>query len=229
MVLAPRGDRASCRPVGQGVSNRTRPRTDGRGNAGDLQQATLQTRQAKHEPRSLAEQRHTWRTQAVEVVGSQRKLSKLIADITGQTTRRRRTAITGTWVREQAATVQANVAQTRSTWQVNHIRAEAQRLLRYLDHPGGPEVVNRIVTTALGEHSIALTTHADTEMGEPVALRRRDGESVYTGHDTTVYTSAQVMAAERRILAAAAKRWRPSRRRHQHRFGAAGSPRPTRV
>ena len=169
------------------------------------QQATLETRQAKHEPRSLAEQRHTWRTQAVEVVGSQRKLSKLIADITGQTTGRRRTAITGKWVREQAATVLANVAETRSTWQVNHIRAEAQRLLRYLDHPGGPEVVNRIVTTALGEHSIALTTHADTEMGEPVALRRRDGESVYTGHDTTVYTSAQVMAAERRILAAAAK------------------------
>ena len=169
------------------------------------QQATLQTRQAKHEPRSLAEQRHTWRTQAVEVVGSQRKLSKLIADITGQTTGRRRTAITGAWVREQAATVLANVAETRSTWQVNHIRAETQRLLRYLDHPGGPEVVNRIVTTALSEHSIALTTHADTEMGEPVALRRRDGESVYTGHDTTVYTSAQVMAAERRILAAAAK------------------------
>ena len=170
------------------------------------QQATLETRQAKHEPRSLAEQRHTWRTQAVEVVGSQRKLSKLIADITGQTTGRRRTAITGKWVREQAATVLANVAETRSTWQVNHIRAEAQRLLRYLDHPGGPEVVNRIVTTALSEHSIALTTHADTEMNEPVALRRRDGESVYTGHDTTVYTSAQVMAAERRILAAAAKR-----------------------
>jgi len=169
------------------------------------QQATLETRQAKHEPRSLAEQRHTWRTQAVEVVGSQRKLSKLIADITGQTTGRRRTAITGKWVREQAATVLANVAETRSTWQVNHIRAETQRLLRYLDHPGGPEVVNRIVTTALSEHSIALTTHADTEMNEPAALRRRDGESVYTGHDTTVYTSAQVMAAERRILAAAAK------------------------
>ena len=169
------------------------------------QQATLETRQAKHEPRSLAEQRHTWRTEAVEVLGSQRKLSQLIADITGHTTGRRRTAITGKWVREQAATVIANVAETRSTWQINHVRAEAQRLLRYTDHPGGPSVVNRIVTTALGEHSIALTTHADTEMNEPAALRRRDGASVYTRHDTTVYTSAQVMAAERRILAAAAK------------------------
>jgi conjugative relaxase-like TrwC/TraI family protein len=170
------------------------------------QQATLQTRQAKHEPRSLAEQRHSWRTQAIEVVGSQHKLSKLIAEITGHNSRRRRSAITNKWLHEQATTVIANVAETRSTWQVNHIRAEAQRLLRYLDHPGGPEVVNRIVTAALGEHSIALTTHADTEMGEPAALRRRDGESVYTGHDTTVYTSAEVMAAERRILAAAARR-----------------------
>jgi conjugative relaxase-like TrwC/TraI family protein len=168
------------------------------------QQATLETRQAKHEPRSLAEQRHTWRTQAIEVLGSQRKLSKLIADISGHNRGRRRVAITKKWVHEQAAAVIANVAETRSTWQVNHIRAEAQRLLRYLDHPGGPEVVNRIIATALGEHSIAITTHADTEMDEPAALRRRDGASVYTGHDTTTYTSADVMAAERRILAAAA-------------------------
>ena len=33
------------------------------------QQATLETREAKHEPRSLAEQRDTWRTQALEVLG----------------------------------------------------------------------------------------------------------------------------------------------------------------
>ena len=33
------------------------------------QQATLETRDAKHEPRSLAEQRHTWHQQAVEVLG----------------------------------------------------------------------------------------------------------------------------------------------------------------
>ena len=43
-------------------------------------------------------------------------------------------------------------------------------------------------------------------MGEPAPLRRRDGASVYTGHDTTVYTSTAVLAAERRILAAAAQR-----------------------
>jgi conjugative relaxase-like TrwC/TraI family protein len=168
------------------------------------QQASLETRQTKHEPRSLAEQRHTWRTEALEILGSQRQLSHLIADITSHTAPRHRRAITDNWLREQAATVIRTVAETRPTWQINHVRAETQRLLRYTDHHGGSEVVNRIVAVALGEHSIALTAHADTEMNEPAVLRRRDGASVYTGHDTTAYTSTAVLAAERRILAAAA-------------------------
>ena len=107
-------------------------------------------------------------------------------------------------MREQAATVIATVAQTRATWQINHVRAEAQRLLRYADHHGGKRAVDRIVAAAIAEHSTGLTCPADTEMNEPAALRRRDGASVYTGHDTTIYTSADVLAAERRILAAAA-------------------------
>ena len=62
------------------------------------------------------------------------------------------------------------------------------------------------MAAALSQHSIALTTHADTEKNEPPALRRRDGASVYTRHDSTVYTSADILAAERRILAAAGLR-----------------------
>ncbi|MGO9349428.1 MAG: MobF family relaxase [Mycobacterium sp.] len=169
------------------------------------QQATLETRQAKHEPRSLAEQRHAWRTQAIEVLGSQRALTKMIADITNQAVTQH-VAITDAWVHEQAAAVIATVSEARATWMVNHVRAEAQRVLRYADHPGGPQVANRIVAAALSEHSIALSTHADTEKNEPAALRRRDGSSVYTRHDSTVYTSADILAAERRILAAAGLR-----------------------
>jgi len=169
------------------------------------QQATLETRQAKHEPRSLAEQRHVWRVQAVEVLGSQRALTAMIANATSQAVAQH-VEITHTWISEQAAAVIATVAQTRATWTVNHVRAQAQRALRYANHPGGPELVNRIVASALGEHSITLTTDADTEKNEPAALRRRDGSSVYTRHDTTIYTSAAIMAAERRILAAATLR-----------------------
>ncbi|OBH30402.1 MobF family relaxase [Mycobacterium sp. E1319] len=169
------------------------------------QQATLETRQAKHEPRSLAEQRHTWRVQAVEVLGSQRALTAMLADVTNQG-RSQRVDITQEWLDDQAAAVIATVSESRATWTVNHVRAQAQRALRYANHPGGPDLVNRIVATALGAHSITLTSHADTEKEEPAPLRRRDGSSVYTRHDTTVYTSAAIMAAERRILAAAALR-----------------------
>ncbi|WP_459958126.1 MobF family relaxase, partial [Mycobacterium avium] len=169
------------------------------------QQATLETRQAKHEPRSLAEQRHTWRVQAVEVLGSQRALTAMIAGATSAAVAQQ-VEITQKWISEQAAAVIATVAQTRATWTVNHVRAQAQRALRYANHPGGPELVNRIVASALAEHSITLTTDADTDKNEPAVLRRRDGSSVYTRHDTTVYTSAAIMAAERRILAAATPR-----------------------
>ena len=139
------------------------------------QQATLETRQAKHEPRSLAEQRHAWRAQAIEVLGSQRALTNMVADITNPLLAEHVT-VTDTWVNEQAAKVIATVAQARATWTVNHVRAEAQRAVRYANHPGGPELANRIVAGALGEHSIVLTSYADTEMNEPASTappRRR--------------------------------------------------------
>ena len=132
------------------------------------QQATLETRQAKHEPRSLAEQRHVWRVQAVEVLGSQRALTAMIADVTGQAMGQQ-LDITDQWVHEQAAAVIATVAEYRATWTVNHVRAQAQRALRYANHPGGPDLVSRIVASALGAHSITLTTHGDTEKKEPAA------------------------------------------------------------
>lgn len=169
------------------------------------QQATLETRQAKHEPRSLAEQRHAWRVAAVEVLGSQRALTAMVADVTNQSPSQQ-VAITDQWVDEQAAAVIATVSENRATWTVNHVRAQAQRALRYANHPGGPDLVNRIVASALAAHSITLSSHADTEKNEPAPLLRRDGSSVYTRHDTTVYTSAAIMAAERRILAAATLR-----------------------
>lgn len=169
------------------------------------QQATLDTRQAKHEPRSLGEQRHSWRAQAIEALGDQRELTAIITRVTGRDPLAR-PAITDEWVNTQAAAVIDAVSQARATWTVNHMRAEAQRLARAADHPGGPELLNRITAAALGEHSITVISHADTEKNEPPILRRRDGASVYTRHDATVYTSAAVMAAERRILAAAARR-----------------------
>ncbi|KDE97082.1 exonuclease V subunit alpha [Mycolicibacterium aromaticivorans JS19b1 = JCM 16368] len=167
------------------------------------QQATLETRAAKHEPRSLAEQRHQWRTEAIGTLGSHRELDAMVAALTSGRAPRERVTVTEQWVAEQAAKVIGTVSASRSTWQINHVRAEVSRVLRYTDCHDTPQVAERIIAAALGTHSIALTTTADTEMNEPDLLRRRDGASVYTRHDTTAYTSAEILAAERRILHAA--------------------------
>ena len=163
--------------------------------------AHLDTRQAKHAPRSAAEQFHTWGVEAVEVIGHQRDVANLVVGITSEQTRR--TELTDEWVAEQAARVIGTVSRKRSEGQRNHVYAEAQRVLRYAQHPGGTEVVDRIVSAALGDHSLAITIDLDTDLGEPEALRRPDGTSVFARHDSTTYSSAEIIAAERRILAAA--------------------------
>ena len=43
------------------------------------QQATLQTRAAKHEPRSLNEQRRVWRAEAIQVLGGEARLDAMLA------------------------------------------------------------------------------------------------------------------------------------------------------
>lgn len=169
------------------------------------QQATLETRQAKHAPRSLAEQRQTWRTEAIEALGSQHAVTAAISTALTPAARRQHQIVTDEWVTEQAGAVIARVSAARSTWAINHVRAEAQRILRQTDHHGDQAVAQRIIDTALEVYSVARTSHADTEMDEPGALRRRDGSSIYTRHDSTIYTSEDILAAERRILAAAAQ------------------------
>jgi TrwC relaxase/AAA domain len=165
------------------------------------QQAWRETRQAKHEPRSLGEQLHAWRTEAIQIRGNQRSLTKLATALSGRLHQREQ--ISAEWIAQQAAQVIATVSEKRSQWQVNHVRAEAQRILRYTGHRAGQEVIEAIVAAALRDHSIVLTLDDDSEKDEPAALRRHDGTSVFTRHGLTTYSSAPIIAAERRILAAA--------------------------
>ena len=167
------------------------------------QQATLESREAKHEPRSLAEQRHTWRTQAVEVLGRP-GLNQMLADtLAGPDRTQSAPEVDAQWVAARAGELIATVSEARSTWQRHHVRAEALRQVRAhgLAHDGA--LVERLTDTALGQaFSVPHARVADTDLGEPVALRRRDGASVYSRHGVAVYTSAATLAAERRILSA---------------------------
>lgn len=167
------------------------------------QQATLESREAKHEPRSLAEQRHVWRTQAVEVLGRD-GLHKMLAGVLAVPNRARTTAVIDQeWIVARAGELIATVSESRSTWQRHHVRAEALRMVRAHDVAHDVALVERLTNTALGEaFSVPHARVADAELGEPVALRRRDGASVYSRHGVEVYTSRETLAAERRILAA---------------------------
>lgn len=171
------------------------------------QQATLESREAKHEPRSLAEQRHTWLTEALEILGSQRALSQMIGATLSATRAHRRAAPTPEWIAEHAAKAIATVSESRATWQRHHVLAEAQRIVRATGHAGAADLAEKITSAALDEPvSLPLARVNDGERGEPTALRRRDGSSIYTRNGTDLYTSADIVAAERRILHAATLR-----------------------
>lgn len=171
------------------------------------QQATLESREAKHEPRSIAEQRQTWRKQAIEVLGSQRELTRMIGAVLAAGRKRSIEPVTAEWISEQAHKAITTVAETRSTWQRHHVLAEAQRIVRSTGHAADDTLAQRITDAALAEPlSLPVARTDDGEQGEPAALRRHDRSSVYSRHGTELYTSADVRAAERRLLHAATLR-----------------------
>ena len=174
------------------------------------QQATLETRRNKHEPRSHADQRATWRGEAVAVLGGERRLAGFIraalsparADVV------ERQRVTDKWVRDAAGEVLTAVSASRAVWQENHIRAEAERHVRGAGVKAGDldRAVDAVIARALApESSTALQMHESDRAARdvPAALRRPDGASVYTQVSTQRYTSAAIIAAEREILAAA--------------------------
>ena len=94
----------------------------------------------------------------------------------------------------------------RSTWQIWHVRAEAQRQIRAAnittDKPD--QLVDLLVAEVLGTRSIPLTS-TDDAIAEPVPLRRTDGSSVYTVAGADLFTSTRILEAERRLIATAGR------------------------
>jgi hypothetical protein len=170
------------------------------------QQATLETRDAKHEPRSLAEQRATWHTQAAETLGGPEAVQSMINRTLHPTTALK-SPVDGAWVSRTAGLVLAAVEGRRSTWQTWHVRAEAQRQIRVAEVPTGmvDELVDRVVADVLNTRSISLARPAEA-ITEPAALRRSDGSSVYTVAGSDLFTFARILAAEQRLVAVAGRR-----------------------
>ncbi len=170
------------------------------------QQATLETRDAKHEPRTLAEQRTTWHMQAAETLGGPEAVQAMINE-TLHATAASRSPVTRQWVSTTAGLVLAALEERRSTWQTWHVRAEAQRQIRGAEVPTGrvDELVDRVVGEVLNTRSVSLA-RPDVAITEPASLRRRDGSSVYTVAGSELFTSARILAAEQRLVSVAGRR-----------------------
>jgi DNA primase catalytic core len=167
------------------------------------QQATLETRDGKHEPVSHGEQRARWGADAERMLGS----PQAVEEMTKRSLSQRRGGgikVTPEWMSATAALVIETVQANRATWQVWHVRAEAERQAREAGIPLTKldAVVNEVVTQALSaNHSVRLG--ASDPVSEPAALRRVDGVSVYHVAGSQAYTSRAIVDAEQRILSAA--------------------------
>jgi conjugative relaxase-like TrwC/TraI family protein len=169
------------------------------------QQATLETRDAKHEPRSLAEQRTTWLNEAAAVLGSAEAVASMVR--TALAPQAETASIADSrWVAQTADRILAVIEGSRSTWQMWHVRAEAQRQVRTIDVPAehATALVDLLVDEVLDRRSIALAPPHDG-IEEPETLRRVDGSSVYTVAGGDLYTSQRILDAEQRLLTVAAR------------------------
>jgi len=169
------------------------------------QQATLATREAKHEPRTLAEQRQTWQAQAVEVLGGPKNVAAMISRALSPSVAPG-AIVDSAWVADASARVLAAMEERRSTWQTWHVRAEAQRQVRGAEVPTGQVdwLVDLLVGEVLDSRSVSLA-RPEPGIVEPDLLRRADGSSVYTIAGAQLFTSARVMAAEQHLVAMAGR------------------------
>jgi hypothetical protein len=169
------------------------------------QQATLETRDAKHEPRSQAEQRATWRNEAAAVLDGAEAMASMVQTALAPPAEATR-IVDAHWVAQTAGRLLAAMEQSRSTWQMWHVRAEAQRQVRTIDVSAerASDLVDLLVDEALNRRSIPLA--APDHIEEPEALRRVDGSSVYTVAGAALYTSTRILDAEARLVAAAGRR-----------------------
>ena len=168
------------------------------------QQATLETRDSKHEPRTLTDQRSAWHAQAVDVLGSPRAVQQMVSAALHRMPVDQQ-LLDARWVTATAERVVAVLEEHRATWQIWHVRAESLRQVRGAHLAAGrvDRLVDLIVDEALSR-SVALAA-PDNGIEEPAVLRRVDGSSVYTVAGSASYTSGRILAAEHRLLATAGR------------------------
>ena len=164
------------------------------------QQATLASRPEKTVA-PLGDLFARWRTQATQSTGQ--SAEQLVADALRVTqVPISADAVPAELVHRFAQATLAGVGERRSTWTRPNLLAEAARatrLLRVSDPGERVALLDRVVDAAIAS---CVALDPPEVFTSPARFRRADGTSAFTRPDEHAYTTAAVLAAEARLLAA---------------------------
>jgi conjugative relaxase-like TrwC/TraI family protein len=182
------------------------------------QQACLMDRPAKARNASAEDEIVFWEHLARQALGEKTDLRKVIAAARGKPDRAT-VDLTDSQRAEIVRSTVAAVAERRPWWTVRHLQAEAERQtrgLRFATTADRKRAVSRIVADAttpdrhLGPgQGLVVRAERRSVVAEPPRLLRQDGESVFREPAATEYTTTRMLAAEDRVLAAAATHGAP--------------------
>lgn len=179
------------------------------------QQATLATRPAKSEARSLEDLHTEWVAAAHALsehgvhVPVDHQLADMLKNASAQyeqnTLQAVRQEAYSTPLEAHTDAVLSRLEEARSTWRRTHINAETTRYVREL---GLNETQDRGLISSIRqsviEDSLPLHIIKDTRL-TPREYLRKDGTSQYQRIDSELFTSERVLAAENKILDAASR------------------------
>lgn len=178
------------------------------------QQATLATRPAKSEARSLEDLHTEWVAAAHALsdhgvhVPVDHQLADMLKNASAQyeqnTLQAVRQEAYSTPLEAHTDAVLSRLEEARSTWRRTHINAEVSRYVREL---GLNETQDRGLISSIRQSVIedSLPLHIKDTRLTPREYLRKDGTSQYQRIDAELFTSERVLAAENKILDAASR------------------------
>ena len=178
------------------------------------QQATLATRPAKSEARSLEDLHTEWVAAAHALsehgvhVPVDHQLAESLKNASAQyeqnTLQAVRQEAYSTPLEAHTDAVLSRLEEARSTWRRTHINAETSRYVREL---GLNEAQDRGLISSIRQSvaSDSLPLHIKDTRLTPREYLRKDGTSQYQRIDAELFTSERVLAAENKILDAASR------------------------
>ena len=178
------------------------------------QQATLATRPAKSEARSLEDLHTEWVAAAHALsehgvhVPVDHQLADMLKKASAQyeqnTLQAVRQEAYSTPLEAHTDAVLSRLEEARSTWRRTHINAEVSRYVREL---GLNETQDRGLISSIRQSVVedSLPLHIKDTRLTPREYLRKDGTSQYQRIDSELFTSERVLAAENKILDAASR------------------------